>query len=58
MAKEEKEKPVDIPVEFDYEVTAPDEVQRDFMMVNDAKVREWIAAGGRGAPGLRVFQKG
>lgn len=42
---------------LNFDVTNPDEVPREFMTVDADKVRAWIAAGGRAAPGLRVFEE-
>lgn len=41
---------------FDYEVTAPDEIPRHLMVVDEAKVRAEIAAGARAMAGLRIFE--
>lgn len=40
-----------------YEVTALDDVPREFLTVNDALVEERIAAGVREIPGLRIFER-
>jgi hypothetical protein len=41
---------------FDFEVTEPDQVPRDLVTVDEAKVRAAIEAGLRAAPGLRIFE--
>ena len=41
---------------FGFKVTKLDEVPREFMKLDEDKVRIWLDAGGRAMPGLEVFE--